>query len=109
MGWGLSMRFFLLGAALLALWMLIWPAEAETHCKNPYIHYRQLVLFLSEKHAEQPRAIMIKNRAVFIEIWTSAKEPPSWSILIRDAKGCARMLASGSGFFFPEYLVGSPT
>ena len=103
--WKNSIHFFLVGAGLLALWLLVWPVKAQTACPVCSFPYPMIVKKLSSKYGESVRMAMIVRReqGAIVEVWTAA-DGGTWTIVIRNG-ACGKPIADGVAY---QILEASP-
>lgn len=92
MGWGMAMRFFLLGAGLLVLWMLIWPAEAAPRCGVR----DSVTSALKGQYKESQRVTGVVNSVTVMEIYVSPGG--TWTVIFTMHDGRSCIVASGQSW-----------
>ena len=99
--WKPYLRLALLGAGLLTLGLVIWPAKADAAIQcGPHTRMAEV---LAEKYLEAPKANGTTIRRV-MEAFVS--KAGSWTILITSADGKACIIASGEDWEDVPWLPG---
>ena len=93
LGWGAAIRFFLIGAGMVALWFLIWPAQAAPMTSARCGVHDQIVRALAKVYQEAPRAIGTVSHSHFMQVYVS--RAGSWTILVTSANRISCIVAAG--------------
>lgn len=92
--WGAVIRGFAIGVLMLALWFLIWPAEAQVQMQcGPH---KRMTEILANKYKETPKANGTVSRKRLMQAFVS--DGGSWTIVITTADGNSCIIAAGQNW-----------
>ena len=99
--WVPYLRLALLGAAVLTLWLVIWPAKAHAVIQcGPHTRMTEV---LRDKYLEAPRHNATQGKRM-VEVYVSDKR--GFTVLVTDVKGLACIVAAGQDWHDVEWKPG---